>query len=681
MATKIITNKMRLHTARQIYESVYENSALDANTSYYLFFGNHDPAITSPPDIQEAEAEITVDPYQNMIAGKRISNADLALCIKNIPYVSNVVYDMYDDEDQEMYDKDFFVITEEGSYFHVYKCLDNNMGIPSTVQPDFSHIVGSNTFVYQTTDGYRWKYMYSVSDSQKLKFGTSDYFPVFANSDVTGNAVIGAMDIIKVEGAGKGYDNYLEGSFNTADIRIGGNGQVYLLSNSNAKIVNNFYNGCLLYLTSGTGSGQYSKVTNYVTNTSGNFIHIANAFPVSPVNGTEYEIYPEVIIFGSGAQQVNAVGRALVNALSSNSIYRVEIVNRGSGYTEFINATAYADPAVDVSLPAELRPINGPPLGHGKDAAKELGSNAIMFSIKISNTENDTIPAFNTFKQIGLLKDPLFANVNIETKNKVGTFGAGETLYRVVPTRVEYGATTLASTANLDCVDADFENQFTAGDWIYLAANDASGYQLTTISSITNSSQLILTTSASFTTANCLVHKVELQANGTIASTNSTHVNITDVYGVFSTDDLIIGDMSTGHAQVNTVYISNTAKGFDTFIQMYKYYGPLNSGTFQTNEYARQTAPLFLTNATALIHSVVTDGANIALYTTKQSGEFRAGGSNVVWGNTSTAQMTLSYTTLPELKNGTGDILFIENVEEITRSDTTSETFQVVITF
>jgi hypothetical protein len=672
---------MRLHGARQMFESIYENGALDANTSYYLFFGNHDPAITVPPTILESEEEVTFDPYQNMIAGKRVSNADIALVIRNIPYVSSVVYDMYDDKDDELLIKNYYVITEEGSYFHVYKCLDNNMGAVSSVQPDFSHITGSNTIVYQTSDGYRWKYMYSVSDSQELKFGTSDYFPVFANSAVSGNAVSGTVDIIKVEGAGKGYDNYIEGTFQTSEIRVGGNGQIYEISNTDAKISNNFYNGCLLYLTNGTGAGQFANITNYICNTSGNFIVISSSFSTAPTNGTEYEVYPQVIVHGTGYQQVNCSARALVNALSSNSVYRVEVIDRGSGYTDLITATAYADPAVGVTLPAELRPINSPPLGHGKDAAKELGSNTLIFSVKISNTENDTIPAVNSFKQIGILKDPVFANVNIETKNKVGNFGVGETLYRVTPIRVDYGATTLTTTANVDCVDADFNNQFAAGEWVYLAANDSSGYQLTTIDSITNSSQIVLAVNSAFNSTNCLIYRVELQANGTVKSSNTTHVLLNDVYGVFAADDIIVGNISAGYAQVNTVNISNTAKGFDTFVQMYKYYGALNSGTFQDDEYVWQTAPAFFANTYALLHSSVIDGANVGLYVTDQKGEFRVGGSNTIQGNTSTASMTISYLTPPELKNGSGDILFLENVDDVTRSNTTSETFQVVITF
>jgi len=419
MATKIITNKMRLHNARQIYESIYENSELDANTAYYLFVGNHDPSVTLIEEITESEDLVTFDPYQNMIAGKRVTNNDLAICIRNIPYGTGVVYDMYDDQDDDLLGKDFFVITEEGSYFHVYKCLDNNMGAVSSVQPDFSHITGSNTIVYQTTDGYRWKYMYSVSDSQELKFGTSDYFPVIANTDVSGNAISGGVDIIKVEGQGKGYDNYVEGAFQTAEIQVGGNGQIYEISNTDAKISNNFYNGCLLYLTNGTGSGQFAKITNYIANTSGNFIVINSAFSTTPTSGTEYEIYPEVVVFGSGYAHVNCTARALVNALASNSVYRVEIIDRGTEYTKLVSANAYADPAVGVTLPAELRPINSPPLGHGYDAAKELGANSIMFSVKISNNENDTIPATNSFKQIGILKDPIFANVNLGITGKV----------------------------------------------------------------------------------------------------------------------------------------------------------------------------------------------------------------------------------------------------------------------
>jgi len=677
MATKIVTNKMRLHSARQIYESIDEHP----NTAYYYFISNHDPEVLVPEDINRVEAEITFDPYQGMIAGKRISSSDIALAVKNIPYQSNTVYDMYDDQDYLLDDKNYFVITEEGSYFHVYKCLDNNMGDVSSVQPSFSHIVGANSIVYQTSDGYRWKYMYSVADTDKLKFSTANFFPVLPNTEVSNSAVLGAIDIIKVEGIGQGYGNYVEGTFSTSHIRVGGNSVLYEISNTTASSSNNFYNGCLLYLTAGDGAGQYSKISTYISNTSGKYIKIANAFVTSPTNGTDYEIYPAVNVFGTGSSKVNCVARALINALASNSVYRVEMIDRGSGYTYAFSANVVAHSTVEVGLPAEIRPINSPPNGHGSDAAMELASNSFIFSVKFSNTENDTIPAINSFKQIGIIKDPVFSNVSIEIKNGVGTFGVGEMISQVKPYRIEVSASINTTSANVDATNADFVNQFDVGDYVYLAANDDTAFQLTTISSITNSSQIVLNVNGNFNSSNCFIYKTNVYSQAYVNSSNTTHVLVSNVMGVFSTDDLFIANISGSVAQVNTIYQSNTAKGFSTYIGMYRYDGVLNSGSFQENEWVYQQNFTTDSNTVALLHSTVVVGSNITMYTTEQLDEFRVGGTNTVTGNTSSAVMRVDTKYPPEIRYGSGDVIFLENVDEITRSNTTSETFQTVITF
>src|SRR5690606_24092684 len=104
------------------------------------------------PEVLNNNRTVLVDAYRNMIMGKRVHENDLALMIRNIPYESGKVYDMYDDQDEDLDNKDYFCAVDEGSYIHVYKCLDNNRGAVSNAEPTFAHVVGANTDVYQTTD-------------------------------------------------------------------------------------------------------------------------------------------------------------------------------------------------------------------------------------------------------------------------------------------------------------------------------------------------------------------------------------------------------------------------------------------------------------------------------------------------------------------------------------------------
>jgi hypothetical protein len=105
---------------------------------------------------------------------------------------------MYDDIDTNILDDDFYVMTDD---YHVYKCLFNNNGVgASTTKP-----TGTSTTVFTTADGYVWKYMYTVSTSDALKFLTNEYIPVRTDATVQAAAVSGALNIVKVTAGGSGY--------------------------------------------------------------------------------------------------------------------------------------------------------------------------------------------------------------------------------------------------------------------------------------------------------------------------------------------------------------------------------------------------------------------------------------------------------------------------------------------
>jgi hypothetical protein len=56
---------------------------------------------------------------------------------------------------------------------NVYKCLDNNGGRSSTEKPS-----GTDTFAKKYSDGYVWKYMYSIPNSVRQKYMTIEFMPV-----------------------------------------------------------------------------------------------------------------------------------------------------------------------------------------------------------------------------------------------------------------------------------------------------------------------------------------------------------------------------------------------------------------------------------------------------------------------------------------------------------------------
>lgn len=438
--TKLITSEHKTFLASQFYEAIEE----EANTSFYVYVGVHGNVIGDVPTPVDSVQDSIIDVYRNMMFGKRVSIDDVSLVVRYIPWESKV-FAMYDSSDDELLEKDFYCVVDEGGLSHIYKCLDNNFGAVSTIEPVYTYVSAESNYMFETSDGYVWKYMYSITSTDRKKFITQNYFPVVTNDNVADNSVKGAIDVIRIEqndldipGGGKKYDNYVTGIFTANQLRINGNNYLYAISNDNISFTEGFYTGCMIYLSGGDGVGQYKTITDYYHNANGNFIGIHSPFAIEPQNGTEFEIYPEVLITGSGRQTVNAAARALVNATGSNSIYKIEILERGADYN-YISANVAANNVItdDIAfVAAELHPIYSPELGHGVDSAAELGAINLEISMKFSNSESGTILTENRYQQIGLIKDPTFSNVHVEITNTAGLFLTGEQAYKIVPVRI-----------------------------------------------------------------------------------------------------------------------------------------------------------------------------------------------------------------------------------------------------
>jgi len=676
--SKLITDNYRLHIAKQLIESVSEV----ANTAYYLYVGNHVPrANTTIPTANNDQRTVYIDAYRNMIMGKRVGVNDIKLMIRNIPYVSNTVYAMYDDIDSDLLNKDYYTIVNEGSYIHVYKCLDNNNGSPSTVRPEFSHISGSNTSLYQTSDGYRWKYMYTVDSSVNQKFATTEYFPLLANTTVKDYALNGAIDIIKIEDGGKGYDNYVSGTFSAGNIKYSGIATLYEIPNDNASQINGFYEGCILYISNGSGSGAYRKINSYSIQGGRKIISIDSAFDLSnaPAAGSDFQIFPEVRIYGDGTETTAATARALVNSTASNSVYRIEMLNRGVDY-KYFTANVIANSVVQVERNSIIRPIYSSPGGHGKNQDAELNAKNICVSVKFANNESNTILSTNDFQTIGILKDPLFANVQIEYGTLIGSFTTDEQIYKINPVRLATNASVTTVSNIIRCTSTNFMEQVVAGDYVYMKSGDNSSHQLTSVIEVSNQNHIKIATNSYFSCTETYIYQANISSSGYISNIEPNYVFISNVAGIIQTGDLLIGTYSGAQMNVTSISRNNKEKTFNTFIQLNKYDATLNSLTFVQNELVYQGTSYNNQNSNASLHSVInTMGNEIEIYASNQVGDFIVG--DIVTGETSDATATINNVYSPEIIFGSGDILYIENIEAVTRTAAESENFKVIFEF
>jgi hypothetical protein len=221
---------------------------------------------------------------KNMVYLNKVMPNDITLCVKRYDWMSGTFYARWDDK-ADLTNTKFYVLTSD---YRVYKCLDNNMGAASTVEP--SEADGINAF--RTTDGYVWKYMYTIPAFKQFKFVNSQYIPVqTAVSESFYNR--GAVEDVIINQPGSGY------------------------SSTTATVIS----------VTGTGSG---AVLIPVIDLAGSIID------VKIINGgANYSTPPTLTVAGSGTHKYpeNSGGAILEAIVSAGVIVDVLVRDPGISYT------------------------------------------------------------------------------------------------------------------------------------------------------------------------------------------------------------------------------------------------------------------------------------------------------------------------------------------------------------
>lgn len=677
----LLTINYRLNAANMFVSSVKEDN-------YYFFVGNHldSNTIYEPYDNPQ---DTLLSAYYGMIFGKKISDNDVSLMIRRIDWQSGVVYDIYDHANPDLYESDFYVIVHDGSQYDVFKCLENGGGNPSTVVPSRSDVSADNDDFFYPNDGYRWKYMYSVSDGMANQFATNEFFPVIQDPSVKAKAIPGAIDVINLTSPGAGYANYFNGTFGVGDIRLNGDPKKYGISTPNINTSNGFYDGCWLYISNGAGAGQYRQIENYSSNNTHNFIELVEEFDPSddPENGSVFEITPSVEIKGDGYETIAAKARAIIDPVG-NTVSRIEMLNKGKNYNLAAGYILISS-SVGVTANAGVVPIYSPKGGHGYDVAAELGARYVATSITLNGNESNTVITDNDYSQIGIIKDPLFRKVTLGVSEQNRDFNTNENVFKIDKTKLKGSANTVLNgnnelTTTVTLNDVNGHDILKVNDTMML--NLGTEYMVANVVSVSNN-YLVIDKAAVFGTniESADIYKVDIKARGLVDGYAVDVVDLTDSSGEFSTGDEIIGTITGTHGIVDSVEITETQKTYNTFMGCHTYVGSIISGQFDEDEQIYQIA-----NAVgkARFHSSQPDAdtGNTRFYVTNQVGIFNTSADGVslnseINGLSSGAVANLTDKYLPDLVFGSGDIVYIENGEEIKRSDENSETFKIIFEF
>jgi hypothetical protein len=367
----IVTDKIKKQFLLDLFRD-FDSSPV----SYYAGIGRSEQwdaqDTVAVPNVRERDER---DARYNMQSMKQIT--DRSFVIPRSNWSSGAIYSAYDDNHIGYPAQHFYVMN---SNQEVYICVQQ--GRDATGQPVVStqQPTGNTTGVpFQTSDGYRWKFVYSIGALRASKFLSSSYMPVqFVDSDeaesvdataeqVEQRAVEKAArpgEVIGVEviNSGSGYTS-------TPSIQVNGDGS-----------------GCEL-----------------IPVISGN----------SLVN---------VIVKLDSDGNLNGTNPPSYSALAAD-----KRSYRGHGYkraTVSITGGGGQD--------ATGRVILGPENGLGADPRDDLKSGAVMFNAKVDGAEaGDFLLGDNTFRQVLLIRNPLIRDSATRLDTHFFTDATGNTLDRM----------------------------------------------------------------------------------------------------------------------------------------------------------------------------------------------------------------------------------------------------------
>lgn len=398
----VITRRLRSNIAQQLFEAFDEASP----SRLYVALGRIGAwASEGSPDAAIDTIQSNYDVWRDMIAMKRVFTSDRGYVINRINWTNNTVYTQYTDTNTSLPTSSFYVMTSNNN---VYKCIDNKRGTASTIKPS-----GTSSSIVQTSDGYRWKFLYTISAADALKFMTLSWLPVKTLSANDGSAqwtvqqaaVNGAIHHVVITANGANYQ------FSTNTFTSVTNSTVMIL-NTNASGTDDIYNYSTLFLEAGLGSGQLRRIVNYVGSTRA--VTVNTAFVTVPNAATQYRIGPNVLVRGDGVVPATA----FVANCQGGQVRKVTMINVGTNYSianvTFVGNGSHGSGATATS-------VVSPPGGHGKDPVHELYGHNVMLNVQVTGGEANTFPTNNDFRIVSLISDPLLAGGSAANATSIST--------------------------------------------------------------------------------------------------------------------------------------------------------------------------------------------------------------------------------------------------------------------
>lgn len=442
--TDIITNRLKVFSIDNILSTI---ELPDGTNNLYAFIGKSTPWSTTSDTPPTPTDTILCENshWSTMIALKRLTAADNArFCARLSTWTTNTVYSSYDEASETA--NPHYVMADNTS-FNVYKCIDNNDGAESTVKP-----TGYLTTTFQTSDGYTWKYMYSVEESDQINFLSENWLPVQTLTeddfgahgvqwDVQQAAVAG-IEFTKLTSNGSGYNNTL-----IVNPSINSLPSSTIVLTIGSATTDNIYVGASVYLHQTDGDSRFSQsrlITSYTASTR--IATLASAFGSNTEysgNAWQYSVLPTVELNGDGS------GAVIQPSVTGGVISGLTIFSGGTGY-HVTNPSITGCGGTGASLTVKI----SPPGGHGSDAVKELYAHNLMFSVYFKASETG-FPQVNDYRKIGLIKNVCASGTTAVANSSFTTFTAYSSMTTSTPSSTYFSQdevftqTTVSATTGI----------------------------------------------------------------------------------------------------------------------------------------------------------------------------------------------------------------------------------------
>ena len=402
----IITSNFRTVNASHFKEQI-------EGSSVYVGIGKSDVWSLTTSDTTDTTPFIPSDSLDqlgearaNLIGLKKIISADIAHVVPRHTWTSGNSYYAWDSDDASIFDKAFYIVTAE---FKVYKCIKAGGGA-SSIQP-------TQTLTDPTaeSDGYTWKYMYTISVADAEKFLTNSYMPVktvslAATAVVAVNAASSAT-IILTETVPSIHVGMTVSGTNVGSTKTvtAINGSVLTLSSATAGTVSAASILTFAYANDAAAEAVLSEAdyAQYLNQKASRDSATAAGLERIEVTagGTGYTANTGVAVAITGDGTGATVTTTSGITVSGGAVTAVTIANKGTNYRVVdlvISGGAGSD--------ATARAVISPKAGHGIDPVSELGAFFVALNTKLDGNDGGDLTVGNDFRQITLINEPRVHN-------------------------------------------------------------------------------------------------------------------------------------------------------------------------------------------------------------------------------------------------------------------------------